>query len=404
MIEALWASLDQERPSGDDPARVVSALSRFYTDLQRGYTQGRRYRWHTPTFTAQDGVVRRTLERALEITGELSQGSPKGSPLLEQLRQVDHEMRTAFWALEQEEKTLVPTVNESPKLAQFGYLFEGWAKGYLEVEPLEEFLRDFHKSILTARNEISTTLKSAKNRDRESEEETSAVEQGAQATDEMAHALQSLMAELGRGPVACRPLHDRVMQAGGQMGQSYHRLEKVTPITEPCPFCGGNLSLSGRCRSCGRRLPHLEEVEGGSEPEGPQSDFQSMNLRCVDLALKAFEEDPDNEALWKEFQDRVRHFGKQVDAGKQHVEMMANAPDRPIDSAASERLAETELAEISAVFVTAQRALSSFAFQPFPPHGDLPEGWREPLLAVEPRLQALETKWSPPPEEQTIDS
>ena len=73
--------------------------------------------------------------------------------------------------------------------------------------------------------------------------------------------------------------------------------------------------------------------------------------------------------------------------------MLEASPDRPIDSASRERLDEAELTEISKVFVEAQRVLSAFAFQPFPPHDDLPTDWQAPLLAVEPRLQALEGRW-----------
>lgn len=399
LIEALWASLDTERPSGDDPARVASALSRFYTDFQRGYLLGRRNRWRTPLFQAQDPAIRENLEQALTLTNELSQGVRADSPALAKLRQIDPEIRKAFWALEQEEKTFGVAPNESPKLMQFDYLFEGWSRGLLGVEPLEEFLQQFLKEAKATRQEIGTALQTAKNRDKETEEESSAIDQASGGTEQLVDALENLLSNLSRGATACRPLRDAILSSGKVLGQSYHRLETVSPVTEPCPFCGGSLSLSGRCRSCGRRLPHLEEIEGNFEPEGPQSDFLSLNLRKVDLALKAFENDPDNETLWKEFQDTVRHFGKQVDAGKQHLEMLANAPDRPIDPAAPERLAEAELAEISAAFVTAQRALSAFAFQPFPPYGDLPEDWREPLLAIEPRMQALEAKWSPPPEE-----
>ncbi len=399
MIEALWASLDAERPSGDDPARVASALSRFYTDLQRGYLQGRRNRWRTPLFQAQDPGIRDNLEQALALTTELSHAIRPDSPALAKLRQIDPEIRKAFWALEQEEKTFGIAPNESPKLMQFDYLFEGWARGLLGFEPVEEFLEQFLKEANATRGEIGTALKTAKNRDKESVEESSAIDQASDGTERLIQAVDNLLSNLSRGAAACRPLRDAILASGKTLGQSYHRLETVAPVTEPCPFCGGNLSLSGRCRSCGRRLPHLEDVQGDFEPEGPQSEFISMNLRRVDLALKAFEADPDDDKLWKEFQDAVRHFGKQVDAGKQHLEMISNAPDRPIDSASPERLAEAELSEISAAFVVAQRALSAFAFQPFPPYDDLPDGWRDSLLAIEPKMQALENKWTPPSEE-----
>ena len=399
MIEALWASLDQERPSGDDPARVASALHRFYQDLHRAYLQGRRNRWRTPVFQAHDAGLRENLDLAVEVTGELAQNCQADSPLSARLRQLDPEIRKALWALEQEEKSFGIAPNESPKLMQLDYLFQGWSKGLLGSEPLEEFLQQFLKEAKATQGEIASALSGAKNRDKESEEENAAIAQAEDGAQELIAALERLQTEISRGAAACRPLRDAVMACGQTLGQSYHRLEQVSPVTEPCPFCGGSLSLSGRCRSCGRRLPHLEEIEGSFEPEGPQSDFLSKNLRKVDLALKAFEDDPDSEALWKEFQNTVREFGKQVDAGKQHVEMLSSSPSRPIDPASPERLAEAELVEISAAFVEAHRALSVFAFQPFPPYGDLPEGWREPLLAIEPRMQALENRWSPPAED-----
>jgi hypothetical protein len=396
LIEALWASLDKERPSGDDPARVVSALHRFYKDFQRAYAQGRRNRWKTPLFQAQDPGIRSNLELALSLTAKLDSDFHPDSPLLEQLKRVDPEIRKGIFALEQEERTFAIEPNESPKLMQFDYLFEGWSRGLLPVESLETFLEDFSRAAASTRAEIEGAVKNSKPREKESSEEASAIAQATSGVDSLVQNVKDLLSGLGRGPASCRPLRDAIMAHGQQLGQSFHRLERVSPPTEPCPFCGGALSLSGRCRSCGRRLPHLEEVqvEPGAE-QIPQSPFISNNLRRVDLALAAFNNDPDSDTLWREFQEAVRHFGKQVDAGKQHLEMLANSPERPIDPASKERLDEAELADISAVFVAAQRALAAFAFQPFPPLGDLPDDWREPLLAVEPRLQALENRWSP---------
>lgn len=401
LIEALWASLDKERPSGDDPARVVSALHRFYQDFQRNYTQGRRNRWRTPIFNAQDPGIRANLELAVELTGNLSANFNPDSPLLTELRRVDPELRRAVAALDAEERTFGIQPNESPKLMQLDYLFEGWSRGLLSSEPLEAFLNEFLRAAGGTRGEIANALKTSKSREKESEEETSAIEQATSGVDHLEATIRELLGGLERGAAACRPLRDAIMKHGQQLGQAFHRLEQVSPITEPCPFCGGSLSLSGRCRSCGRRLPHLEEVEssGGGGEQQPQSPFISNNLRRVDIALAAFNDDPDSDSLWKEFQEAVRHLGKQVDAGKQQVEMLANSPERPIDPDSPERMDERELSEISAVFVQAQRALAAFAFQPFPPEGDLPDDWREPLLAVEPRLQALETKWAPPASE-----
>lgn len=405
MIEALWASLDKERPSGDDPARVVSALHRFYIDFQRAYSQGRRNRWKTPLFNELDANLRSNLELAVELTGNLDGNFSADSPLLDELRRVDPEIRKAVFALEQEERGFGIQPNESPKLMQFDYLFEGWSRGLLSVDPVEAFLEEFLRATANTRTEIANAIKGAKSRDKESEEESSAISAATQGVDSLEHDLRALLENLDRGATACRSQRDAIMSHGRQLGQSFHRLEQVAPPTEPCPFCGGALSLSGRCRSCGRRLPHLEEVaapEGGEE--AASSPFISNNLRKVDLALTAFNNDPDNDGLWREFQDAVRHFGKQVDGGKQQVEMLANSPERSIDPDSAERQDEAVLAEISAVFVNAQRLLAGFAFQPFPPENDLPEDWREPLLAVEPRLQALETKWAPPAEDDAEET
>lgn len=399
LIEALWASLDPERPSGDDPARVVSALNRFYSDFQRAYMQGRKQRWRTPLFQQKDAVLRERLEQALQLTGELAAGFVRTSPLLDDLRRLDPDIREAVASLEAEEKTFGIAPNASPKLMQLDYLFEGWSRGLLDAEPLATFLQEFLKAASATRGDIATALKTGKRHERESAEETSAIEQATGGVDGIERDLRALLDNLSRGAAACRPLRDAVMEHGRQLGQSFQRLEQVAPPTEPCPFCGGNLSLSGRCRSCGRRLPHLEEIAVEPGEFQAQSPFISNNLRAVDLALTASDNDPDNEELWRAFQDAVRAFGKQVDAGKQQVEMLSSAPDRPIDPDSSERQAERELTEISAIFVAAYRALSTFAFTPFPPEGELPDDWREPLLAAEPRLQALENRYAPPSED-----
>lgn len=399
LIEALWASLDPERPSGDDPPRVVLALSQFYADFQRAYMQGRKQRWRTPLFREKDNLLRERLEQALALTTDLAANFSRSSPLLDDLRRLDPEIRQAVSSLEAEEKTFGIAPNASPKLMQFDYLFEGWSRGLLDAEPVETFLTEFLKAATGTRNDIAGALKTGKRHERESAEETSAIEQATTGVDAIERDLRALLDNLPRGAAACRPLRDAVMGHGRELGQSFQRLEQVAPPTEPCPFCGGNLSLSGRCRSCGRRLPHLEEVEIAEGEFQAQSPFLSNNLRKVDLALSAFDNDPDNEDLWREFQDAVRAFGKQVDAGKQQVEMLSSAQDRPIDPDSSERLAERELTEISAVFMTAYRALSTFAFTPFPPESDLPDDWREPLLAAEPRLQALENRYAPPSED-----
>lgn len=397
LIEAFWASLDREQPSGDDPVRVAAALHRFYLDFQRAYLQGRRHRWKTPLFQTEDPLLRAGLEQAIELTGNLSSALPFDTALLAQLGDVDPQIRKAAWALEQEEKTFGLTAYASPKLCQLDYLFEGWARKFLPVDPLEAFLQDFIQAASATQKEIEVALATAKTRDTESNEEKEAICSASTGVDGLIAKLIKLQANLALGVQACRPLRDAIFDLGAQLGQSYQKLEQVAPVGEPCPFCGGNLSLSGRCRNCGRRLPHLEDTahDRAADAMEPQSPFISNHIRRVDLALNAFYNDPDNEELWREFQESVRTFGRQVDAGRQHIEKLQYSPDRPIDSASPERLAEQDLVDIAKVFHTAQRALAQFAFQPFPAEGDLPEGWRDPLLAIEPKLQALENKWSP---------
>lgn len=398
LIEALWASIDPEQPSGDDPARVAAALQRFYSDLERAYRQGRLNRWKTDIFKANDLKLCASLGQVKELAGQLALNFKKESPLLDQLKSLDLAVRTSIWELEQEEKSFNLTPTESPKLMQLNYLFEGWYRGALTVEPLENFLNQFLKETLKTQSEIASAINTAKARDKESQEETAAIESTNAGVDALELKIKELLSSLHLGAIACSSLRDAIMTCGQQIAKSYHKLEQVVPLSDPCPFCGGNISLSGRCRSCGRKLPHLEDIvldADSGQKATPQSAFITNNLRRVDLALQDFEDDADNEDLWREFQEAVRSFAKQIDSGKQHLEMVANSPDRPIDPDSSERQAEAELTAISAVFITAARLLAQFAFQPFPPEGDLPEGWQEPLLEVEPRLKALEAIWAP---------
>ncbi len=392
LIDALWASLDKERPSGDDPARVVSALHRFYTDLHRAYLQGRRNRWKTPLFQSVDGPLRVGLEKVLELTVALDKlgAEIEGSHHLEDLRQTDLKLRQAIHKLGEEEKTFGLEARESPKLQQLDYLYEGWSRSLLDSESVETFLRQFLQATHSTRTDIAKAEREATKKS--SEEELEAIEEATSRVDQLEAIIGGLLESLPSGPSVCRPLRDALFENAEGLGLAFHRLEQCSPIQEPCPFCGGSLSLSGRCRSCGRRLPHLEEVEAG-EQTGPTSDFLSNNLRAVDFALQAWESDPDSEELWRQFQDSVRTFGKQVDAGRQQLQMLEASPDRPIDPASRERLDEAELNDISKVFVEAQRVLSAFAFQPFPPYDDLPSDWTDPVRAMEPRLQALEERW-----------
>ncbi len=389
MIEALWASLDSERPSGDDPARVASALERFYSDLAQHFQKARPSRWKTPLFLETSPRLEKEVGQAVTLCGRLAAvlSNDRNPPELESLRQLDPSIRKATFALEQEERGFGLPMLPSPQLMQLNYLYEGWKRDRLGSEPLERFLGTFLTSTREARKEISASQGAVS--ERESEQEKEAVELAAQAVEALEQALTRMQKALPSGAQACQTARDEALKQGAELARAFQQIEQCAPLAEPCPFCGGELSLSGRCRTCGRRLPHLEE--GTQEGEAPlESDFRANNLRTVDLALLRWQKDPANDELWKEFQGAVRRFGQQVEQGRKEVEMLATVPDRPIAPDSPDRLREAELAEIGEAFNQAQVTLSRFAFQNFPPTEQLPESWREGLFVAEARLQLLE--------------
>ena len=76
LIEAFWASLDKERPSGDDPKRVALALSRFYQDFKSNIDRSRGSRWKTPLFKESDPQIQAGLNRLLGLVDEITPTLP----------------------------------------------------------------------------------------------------------------------------------------------------------------------------------------------------------------------------------------------------------------------------------------------------------------------------------------
>lgn len=393
LIEALWASLDQERPSGDDPVRVASALHRFYADFLQGFRQGRRNRWKTELFKRSSTKLEEDLNAVLQLCAQLSASLAAGGGADEfskRLRDLDLAIREALWELEQEERGFALPPLPSPQLMQLNYLYEGWARSLLPVEPLQSFLGEFAGSLEQARQEVKKAGQTVS--ERESEQETKAVESASQSLDGLAQAITKLLSTLPNGAASCAPIRDQIVTLGGKLSQAFSELEQCAPLAEPCPFCNGELSLSGRCRTCGRRLPHLEDDLPPGEEQPLESTFRANNLRAVDMAVLQFESDPTSEPLWKALQAAVRRFGDQVSEGRKRVGMLATSADRPVASDSPERLREVELEKIGEAFLEAQKVLSKFAFQSFPPDGALPRDWRETLYVAEARLQQLESK------------
>lgn len=395
MIEAFWASLDSERPSGDDPARVALALQRFFTDLEQHCQRARASRWRTELFLETAPRLETQLREVVTVCGELARTLPdaRHSPQLETLRQLDQSIRGATFALEQEERGFGLPNLSSPQLMQFNYLFEGWKRGLLDSSPLAGFLKSFLGALDEATREVAKAQGSAA--ERESEQETLAVELAQQELEGLQKALLALRSKLSGAASACLSEVEQVLQHGSELARAFQMIEQCAPLAEPCPFCGGELSLSGRCRTCGRRLPHLEENVPEGEQAPIESNFRANNLRMVDLALLRWQREPTSDELWKEFQGAVRRFGQQVEEGRKEIEMLATAPDRPVASDSPDRIREQQLGEVAEAFNQAQISLSRFAFQTFPPSDNLPENWREGLFAAEARLQQLEKQLEP---------
>lgn len=384
-MDAFWASLDKERPSGDDPKRVAFALSQFYSDLQSHIARARSLRWQTPLFKELDPKVAETLTEIRQTVEALTKVLPQADPdQLEKLKNLDLSLRRSSYALEQEERECGLPVFASPKLNKFNYLFEGWKRGFLSSGPLRGFVSEYIFAVQQSLKEISQAEKNVN--PRESEEEKEAVQEAITAVTELEKALKSFQASLDSSPQ--QSLADRVLGLSDRLSEVYQTLEQCAPLETPCPFCGGQISLSGRCRSCTRRLPHLEE----QDVEGPeiQSEFISNNCRAVDLALLRWEQSPENPELWKDCQAAVRSFADQVNAGRKSLEMLAVAMDRPVDSASEIRKKETSLQEVAKAFQDAVTTLSKFTLASAPPSTPLPASWREPLQEAELQLREIE--------------
>ena len=393
LIDAFWASLNKERPSGDDPKRVASALNNFYTDLQKRLNEGRVSRWKTPLFKQLDPDVSRRVEELVNLTAELSITLPSiDQAKLDRLKALDEAVRKATFELAQEESQIALEPHPSPKLNQFNYLFRGWERGLLDRLPIEKFSAEYAKLLGTTRREIESTVNQVS--PRESEQEKQSIDSAITQLSELEALVQGFRQLLPQGAPACTAIVDRLLATGKSLGKTFETLEQCAPLQDPCPFCGGQISLSGRCRSCSRRLPHLEEVapEGG---EGPTSTFLTQNCRAVDIALLNWEAEPENQDLWLEFQKAVRQFAGHVTRGHKEAEMLAMSPDRPIDSQSELRKQEETLKEVGQAFQEALTTLSKFSDNPLPPAHRLDDKWRESLREAEEKLRELQTALQP---------
>jgi hypothetical protein len=397
-MEALWASLDKERPSGDDPKRVVFALQRFYSDLQAHLKKARRSRWKTSLFRELEPGINKNVSLLLELTGTLARALPQADlGLLENLRTTDESLRRATASLEKEELEFGLPVHPSPKLNQLNYLFEGWRRRYLPLNSVREFSIQYGKDIAVTKKELATTKERATGR--ESETETEAIELAVNSVAALADHMKRFTKTTDSGAEACVPIVNEILELGKRLGEAFQTLEQCAPLKEPCPFCGGVISLSGRCRSCSRRLPHLEQVE--PEEGSPQSTFLSQNCRALDLAVLKWETNPKDLGLWKKLQTAVREFASHVTQGRQSMEMLALAQDRPIDPDSAPRQNETRLQQVGAAYQEALTTLAKFSEPNCPPESPLDPSWREPLKAAELELQSIQQALQPTDEKAT---
>ena len=391
LIEAYWASLDSERPSGDDPKRVALALQNFYNDLAQTVRQGHRNRWKTPLFKKVYPEVVKQIERLQELCGELAAAVPADDDRrLVELRSLDESLRRSTFQLQTEEQNFGLPVHPSPKLNQLNYLFQGWKRGLLAVESVEDFAKLYERSVRQTQKELSQIVKNPN--PKEGETERAAIEKAVKTIETMLADSQAFLSKLGRSAAACEPHLERMLQQGHTLGEAFETLEQCAPITDPCPFCGGQISLSGRCKSCTRRLPHLETVE--SPEEGPQSEFLSKSCRALDLAVLAWENNPTDLETWKELQKAVREFGGHVSEGRKSFDMLAAAQDRPIDADSRERKQEESLKKVGQLFQETLTLWSRLTQSSEPPVV-APQGWRDPLKEAEEILRELQEALQP---------
>ena len=391
LIEAYWASLDSERPSGDDPKRVALALQSFYNDLTQTVEQGYRNRWKTPLFKKVYPDVIKQIERLHDLSGELAAVVPTDEDSrLAELRTLDESLRRSTFQLQTEEQNFGLPVHPSPKLNQLNYLFQGWKRGLLEVESVEDFARLYERSIRQTQKELKQIIKTPN--PKEGDAERTAIEKAVASVESMLLEAQAFLSQLRRSANDCEPHMEKLLQQGHTLGEAFEALEQCAPITDPCPFCGGQISLSGRCKSCTRRLPHLEAVE--ADEEGPQSEFLSKSCRALDLAVLAWESNPDDLEAWKELQKAVREFGGHVSEGRKSFDMLAAAQDRPIDADSRERKQEESLKKVGQLFQETLTLWSKFTQSSEPP-GSPPQGWRDPLKEAEEILKELQEALQP---------
>lgn len=396
MIDAFWASLDQERPSGDDPKRVASALSQFYRDLQKHLGEVATVRWRTPLFLELDPTIRSTLSQLQELTTDVERLLPTPpQETLSRLRALDESLREATFRLEEEERNSDLVAYDSPKLNQLNYLYQGWQRGFLESGVLKEFLRQYSRSV----GETRRDMRAAEGRlnPRESDQEREAVEQALRSVDRLAALITRLLDTIPAGPKSCQPVVDEILALGQGLGEVFQTLERCAPLQDPCPFCGGEISLSGRCRRCTRRLPHLEDPEVTDSDFS--SDFESLNCRALDLAYQRWESSRSDLELWRALQEAVREFSGHVTNGRKSLEMLSTAPDRPIDPDSEARRHEDRLKAVADTFQATVSLLSRFTQSPQPPEEVLTTDWRAPLKAAESELRVLEQASQPEPEE-----
>ncbi len=390
LLEAFWASLDPDSPSGDDPKLLVSALLQFYRDTSKQLTLAAQSRWQTELFQRQKRPLQDNLRTAIEVCRSLSETLKEGgSPSPEmtaKLKTVDSEFRKVIFDLEAEEKEFQLPSSPSPVLRQLNYFFEGWRRGLLSSSPLRGFLEEFHgRTSQTLRDIIENLEVEPKD---ESPRETELLGEISELTGQLERQIGQLRDSLTGGPSACVPLVGSILKNGEALARAYSELEQCRPASQDCPFCGGVLALTGKCQDCGRLLPHLDEKLADT-PEG-DSAFRALHLRALDEALLAWEKAPEREQLWRDLQQAVKVFDRQIEQAKREFEHLSGHSERPIASDHPDRVHEETLRTVGELFVKGRGILSRFAFQPFPPHETLPTDWRDPLLEAEDYLWELE--------------
>lgn len=358
--------------------------------------RSRAFRWNTPLFLQLDPGMRRDISQLVQLSAEIAEKLPEvDQQQLDRLRSLDQSLRTASFALAKEEQEIDLPRHRSPKINQLNYLFTGWQRGLLERGPVELFAREYDSEVKRTCKELDKAA--ARPNPRETDQEREVIENAQDQLLRYADLVQRFRQLIAGGPSACAPLMAEILQVGSTLDAAFQALENCSPVEEPCPFCGGQISFSGRCRKCTRRLPHLETVEGAEQE--PESTFISNNCREVDLALLRWERDTGNLELWQDFQRAVRAFAGKVTQAHKNFEMLSMAADRPIDSQSDLRQKEVALKEVGEAFQAALSTLGKFAESSSPPDHFLGDEWREPLRQAEDRLREMQTALEPQAEE-----